>query len=148
MTKKSRIILLVLSVLWTIFIFSNSIATAEQSSENSSTIVNFLLNFINIDISFLTLVVRKLGHFSEFLLQGIFIGSFFLVSNTYTKNIIYVMFLGLITAVTDEFIQLFSPGRSGMIQDVLIDFSGTITAVLVCGIIYIINRQKNTKKHK
>ena len=142
MTKKSRIILLVLSVLWTIFIFSNSIATAEQSSENSSTIVNFLLNFINIDISFLTLVVRKLGHFSEFLLQGIFIGSFFLVSNTYTKNIIYVMFLGLITAVTDEFIQLFSPGRSGMIQDVLIDFSGTITAVLVCGIIYLIYRQK------
>lgn len=148
MTKKAKILFLVLSVLWTIFIFSNSIATAEQSSEKSSTIVTFLLNYINIDMSLLTVIIRKLGHFFEFLIQGIFIGSFYLLSNNYTKNIISVLFFGLITAVTDEFIQLFSPGRSGMIQDVLIDFSGTITAVLVCLIIYLIYKKKYTKSHQ
>ena len=148
MTKKTRILFLVLSVLWTVFIFSNSMATAEQSSEKSGTIVTFLLNFINIDASLLTLIIRKLGHFLEFFVQGIFIGSFFLMSNAYTKNIIYVMFFGLLTGVTDEFIQLFSPGRSGMIQDVLIDFSGTITAVLVCLIIYLIYKKKYTKSHQ
>ena len=34
---------------------------------------------------------------------------------------------GLLTALTDETIQLFVPGRSGQVTDIWIDFSGVMT---------------------
>ena len=37
---------------------------------------------------------------------------------------------GLLTALTDETIQLFVPGRSGQVTDIWIDFSGVMTAFL------------------
>ena len=38
---------------------------------------------------------------------------------------------GLLTALTDETIQLFVPGRSGQVTDIWIDFSGVMTGLLV-----------------
>ena len=149
MTRKLKLLFLVLSVLWTMFIFSNSMASAEQSSQNSGVIVTFLLNFIkNIDVSFLTFIIRKLGHFLEFFVQGMFIGFTFLLSAKFTKNIIYILFFGLLSAVTDEFIQLFSPGRDAMVQDVLIDFSGTVVACLICILIYSVLKRKRMINHE
>ena len=37
----------------------------------------------------------------------------------------------LLTALTDETIQLFVPGRSGQVTDVWIDFSGVLTGLVV-----------------
>ena len=36
----------------------------------------------------------------------------------------YILFLGLAVAVSDEYIQLHSPGRSALVTDVILDFSG------------------------
>ena len=38
---------------------------------------------------------------------------------------------GLLTALTDETIQLFVPGRSSQVTDVWIDFSGVMTGLIV-----------------
>jgi VanZ family protein len=42
-----------------------------------------------------------------------------------------VGFVCLATAVIDEFIQYFSPGRSAEVRDVLLDFSGAFLGVLM-----------------
>ena len=36
----------------------------------------------------------------------------------------YILFLGLAVAVSDEYIQLHAPGRSALVTDVILDFSG------------------------
>ena len=43
----------------------------------------------------------------------------------------YALLIGLLTAVIDENIQLYSIGRSGQVTDVLLDFSGTIAGVVI-----------------
>ncbi len=46
------------------------------------------------------------------------------------KHVSWPMLGGLLTALTDETIQLFVPGRSGQVTDVWIDFSGVLTGLL------------------
>ena len=45
----------------------------------------------------------------------------------------------------DEYIQLFSAGRAGMVQDVFVDFSGTVLGVCICLFTLYLIRKKHTK---
>lgn len=79
-------------------------------------------------------VIRKLAHFSEFALLSVSLClCFTLFQIRFRHFAIYVMFFGLLTAVTDEFLQKFTPGRGSSVSDVLIDFSGVL-----CGMIFFI----------
>ena len=77
-------------------------------------------------------IVRKLAHFCEYLLEGFLL---MLCLRVYTrhffKHVSWPMLGGLLTALTDETIQLFVPGRSGQVTDIWIDFSGVMTGLLV-----------------
>jgi VanZ family protein len=42
-----------------------------------------------------------------------------------------ILFIGLFIAVSDEFLQLFIEGRSGLVQDVALDFAGFTFGMLV-----------------
>lgn len=68
-------------------------------------------------------VVRKLAHFCEYLLEGFLL---MLCLRVYTrhffKHVSWPVLGGLLTALTDETIQLFVPGRSGQVTDIWIDF--------------------------
>ena len=46
------------------------------------------------------------------------------------KHVSWPVLGGLLTALTDETIQLFVPGRSGQVTDIWIDFSGVMTGLL------------------
>lgn len=75
--------------------------------------------------------IRKLAHFCEFALLGLLLCrsfSAFGVKNFAATG--YILFLGLLTAVIDEYIQSFSPGRGSMVKDVLLDFAGVFCAWL------------------
>lgn len=75
--------------------------------------------------------IRKLAHFLEFALLGLLLCrsfSAFCVKNFTATG--YILFLGLLAAVVDEYIQSFSPGRGSMVKDVLLDFSGVFCAWL------------------
>lgn len=75
--------------------------------------------------------IRKLAHFLEFVLLGLLLCrsfSAFGVKNFTATG--YILFLGLLAAVVDEYIQSFSPGRGSMVKDVLLDFSGVFCAWL------------------
>lgn len=66
------------------------------------------------------------------------------------KYILLAWMLTTLYACTDEFHQLFVPGRSGQITDVMIDSSGGLAGILfsclICKLYYFVNCRKNMKK--
>lgn len=126
------------SVLWvlltTAFIFYNSSQSAVVSQQYSMGLLRVLCDAVSAVPFFDFLsdhLLRKAAHWTEFFLQAIFMCMFcFSTLERWWRGLIYILFLGLLTALTDEYIQLFSPGRSSMVQDVWLDFSGTISGIL------------------
>lgn len=57
------------------------------------------------------------------------------------QTAVYAAFAGLMTALTDETIQLFSAGRSSQVTDVWIDFAGCLAGIAVCTAICVIFRK-------
>lgn len=145
MSKKS-VMFLILSVLSTAFIFSNSCRTAEVSSEQSGIIVNIVSQVINCDTGILTTVIRKLAHMFEFFLQAVAVCLFTGSLGRLPEYVIYALFTGLLTACTDEFLQLFFDGRGSMVSDVFIDFSGTVIGIVLYFIIYTVIKKLRSKK--
>jgi len=99
---------------------------------------------------------RKLGHFSEYLILGVFIQTtlMLLVSvrsagNKITHGALLrtTLFSGALCflyACSDEFHQRFVAGRSGEFRDVMIDFSGAVLGVLIILLISLrIQRKKS-----
>jgi len=81
----------------------------------------------NSHIENLNLIIRKNAHAFEYMGLAILICNAFFINKFKGKGaIIYVLFICLLYAVTDEFHQLFVPGRTSLVSDVLIDFTGAI----------------------
>ena len=136
-----------LFVLITGFIFANSAKDATQSTIQSDSLVGWVIenmSFLFKDRSTATHYVRKFAHFAEFFAQGVaFSGVIF--SLKFYKNFIYVLLTGFCTACVDEFIQLFSEGRSAQISDVFVDFSGTVLSVICFMILWFFYYKKAGK---
>ena len=118
---------MVLTAIWTIFIWYNSFCIAPVSSMNSSHVEQMLtplLDIFCIPQVMRQFLVRKTAHFTEFAVLG------FLWSRVFHGKQLYIPFvLSVLTAVVDESIQRFVPGRSGQMKDVLIDSAGAATAL-------------------
>lgn len=126
-----------LAVAMTAFIFWNSARPAEVSAQSSGGFVDVLLKLLSYigvyaDYDLMQKIVRKTAHIAEFALQASLIAGSF--SGRYGKRVVYILFFGLMTACTDEYIQLFSEGRAGLVTDIFIDFGGTAVGAAVCGI--------------
>ncbi len=130
----------VLSLFWTLFIWSNSMQTGETSGEMSLSIAVWfedIFAFVfgvkpTFDFNFL---VRKAAHFLEYAVLALLI-CFFLYFALYTKkkrNLLLFCTLpaGAAVAFIDEGIQMFTDGRAGLISDVMIDFCGVLFVTLV-----------------
>lgn len=143
---KKATVFIILAVLSTAFIFSNSCQSAAVSSEHSGRIVSLIMRYIDIDNGTLTTIIRKLAHVFEFFVQSVWIGLALIALKYFSKNIIYILFCGLLTACIDEFLQLFFDGRGSMVSDIFIDFSGTLIGIVFCTVIYmLINKRKKYK---
>lgn len=134
----------ILAVFVTVFIFSNSLKTAEVSSQSSGVIVGIIMRILDwfnyhIDPDVLQNIVRKAAHFLEFCLQGICLSGCF--SRSFREKAVYVLLFGLLTACTDEFLQLYFEGRGSQIQDVFLDFFGTSGGLVFSGIFEYIRRK-------
>ena len=126
---------LLLAVVLALLIFVNSSMPAAASSKLSGFAAQLVLELGRLlDISLKGNVehtIRKLAHFIEFACLGLLwckTFASFRVSNRTSTG--YILLLCLLTAVTDEYIQLFSLGREGKVMDVLLDFSGAACAWL------------------
>lgn len=126
-----------------VFIFQNSLQIAEQSSlrsEQVQQVVNEVAGTVGLG-PFSLHVIRKMAHFTEFMMMGFW---FMLCLRVYTrhfiKHISWPLFLGLGTAVTDETIQIFVDGRGSSVKDVWIDFAGFLVGLFVALIILMFFR--------
>ena len=150
-------IVIVLCLIVNVFIIVNSCLPGRSSTSTSSWIVlpikaminAFKANTINDgNIGILTLVVRKVvGHFLLFTLSGFlttltFKFTYYNPSQKYWRFLILSSISGLFLAFLTEFIQFFTPERSGEITDVLLDFFGYFIGVLVIGLITYFKRNE------
>lgn len=120
-----------------VFIFSNSMQIADVSSAASGRVLAFLqkalraLGFEGAASRITMHFVRKLAHFCEFALEGFLL---MLCVRVYTRRFVrhvsWPLLAGLLTALTDETIQLSSPGRSSQVTDVWLDFAGVLAGLL------------------
>ena len=121
--NKKCLFFLIIYAVYILLIFRNSMDPADISSEKSGAVLLILNKLLFGGKAVLTEhIVRKLAHFAEYTVAGIFGMLFF-------RNLgfpVLSLFSGLLVALTDETIQLFVPGRSGQITDVWLDFSGIL----------------------
>ena len=125
--KKLSVILV---IIWMIVIFMFSSYNGNISGMQSDGIVAMLAKIIHYtgDIDILRVIVRKMAHFTEYLILGI------LVINACKYNSVKDMIklsilICILYACTDEIHQLFIQGRGGRIFDVLIDTLGSLTGI-------------------
>ena len=118
------------------FIFYNSSLPAPVSDENSYYFVN-LISWINafldkpVPLEEMNHYIRKTAHFTEYFVQALLLCNAFQTDRADRQNShSCILLLSLLTAVLDEYIQLFSPGRSGQVTDIMLDFSGAFTGWL------------------
>ncbi len=135
-----RLFLTLLLIATVCFIWSNSMVGKEGSASLSQGITAWL-NSIGIPVTHY--FVRKAAHFCEFGLLGcelmLLLG---LGSGVRLQSLSNAAFAALLTAVTDETIQIFSE-RGSQVQDVVLDFSGALTGILFVSLLILIQKRKN-----
>lgn len=169
----SGLVLFVVTLCFVLFMFSKSLTPAVESSRQSGGVVDLINKFlagIDINLEVTDFIVRKTAHFTEFFVYGalLTLTVLSLTSNSNTiciklphkntncinkanlsvktigQNIFKILFFAVLVPLIDETLQYFSPGRSAEVKDVLLDFSGCLTAVVVISIItFLIELHKN-----
>ena len=141
-----RWILYIVLCLIVFFIWDNSLQNGGTSDGFSLIFAEWLapiadkLGFYG-NIWTLNRIVRKLAHLTEFTILG---GVLYVVLRRYIEygTVIKTIGVGIVIACLDEFIQLFSLGRSSQVFDVLIDTIGIIIGILVVKLAYYISHDK------
>ena len=129
------------------FIFSNSMAVAQVSSASSGRVLTLLQGALRrlghpaLAQRLTQHVVRKMAHFCEYLLEGLLL---MLCMRVYSRHplrhITVPMLGGVLTALTDETIQLYSPGRSSQVTDVWLDSAGVLAGILTALVLMALSR--------
>ncbi|MED4014497.1 VanZ family protein [Sutcliffiella cohnii] len=128
-----------LVVAWMVLIFSFSAQPAEQSSSLSGGIVEPIIETIetvvpvvSIDKEFFHTFIRKNAHFFAYFILGVLSLHAFRRSGVVgMKAGTFALLLSVVYAISDEVHQLFVPGRSGEVRDVLIDSAGAFIGIVI-----------------
>ena len=147
--KRWNIILGLLVLLTLAFIWGNSLLPRTESQEISRGLLAELcaaLENVGLHIDPQNdHWLRKLAHFGEFGLLGAELCALlFLNRRARPQDFVNCAFAGLAAAVTDEALQLIS-NRGSQVQDVLLDFAGFLTGLLLCGLLCGIIGRKRPK---
>lgn len=157
--KIIRYISFLCAVLIMVFIFFMSSENATESAETSGRFIKIISAILNknfdnmseaeleVYISKLQFIVRKLAHFSVYFALGLSLSCGILTFDKpklFYRSLIAFLIASLYS-VTDEIHQYFVPGRSCEAKDVLIDSSGAFFGIAFIFIIYlIIKKYKNS----
>lgn len=140
-------------VTWMAIIFYLSHQPASESSELSVGISALIIKAIDllpipfhIDMQFFHFFIRKSAHFFAYFILGVLLFNAFNVSNVQQlKGCLSSIGICIIYAISDEVHQLFIPGRSGQISDVLIDSSGATVGIILYSYLLKIIRKVRDK---
>ncbi|CAM2879450.1 MULTISPECIES: VanZ family protein [Clostridium] len=149
MNKSKKLVYFIPSSIWMVVIFIFSNQQAESSNKNNFFIADVLRKgnvtlFKYIDYNFLNFLIRKAAHITEYFI--LFMLLYYAFKKTFYKNSqMKAAIITVIYSCTDEFHQLFIPGREGKVRDVLIDSIGVFIGLFL---IYIFEFIKKHKKKK
>ena len=137
-------IFLILAVLWMVVIFSFSARPAEQSTGDSRWAGHMIGQLFvpgfgdwsdKEQEAFAEKVdypVRKTAHAMEYAVLGLLTaGAYIRRGTSIRKGILVPWGIATLYAASDEFHQLFVPGRSGQVSDVVLDSAGVLAGVLL-----------------
>ncbi len=146
-----RAISFFMSILTASVIFSFSGDNAQESAGLSSNISQKILSIVGIDeedmsaedYAYILMKVehpiRKLAHFSEYFLLGLFLYCFIRTLTERRKLTFLLAFLiSVLYAMLDEWHQAFVPGRGPGIKDVMIDGAGAFCGVFFAVLLWCI----------
>ena len=143
-----------------IFIFSNSLDNAKESTEKSDavyTAVNQVAKELGIKQEISRSFIRQSAHFLEFTALGISSALtlvFALVPSPKRKLSIKLAFIGTalpfcaLIALIDEYIQTFSEGRVFDFADILTDTAGALVGIIFILSVYLLVRLFYHSKEK
>lgn len=131
--------------LWAALIFILSAQPAVKSDDLSKGITKAIIETIDSWVSLgletsttddlvsqINHLVRKLAHGGSYFIMGILsVNAFRRISRIGNKGYAFSSAFCILFAISDEVHQLYVPGRSGEVRDVLIDSTGAILAVLL-----------------
>lgn len=146
-------------------IFSLSSQNAAVSSGTSGNVIRLIVGifypgFDNLPaaeqteiVASLQFLARKSAHFSIYMTLGVLS---FLAVISYEKLLFAIRLttssgICLLYAASDEFHQLFVPGRSGEVRDVMIDFSGAALGIALSTLVFLLIcriKKKRTEKNE
>ena len=149
-------IILSLLLLGTFFIiFGFSSQNGEESSSVSKKVSEAVIDLTNKNINkndrakmieTIEPIIRKLAHFSIYLIVGLLLMA---LANTYDlsfkRKFVICLIVGALYATSDEIHQLFVSERSGQITDVLLDTFGVLVGSLIASKIKVVNLKDNKK---
>lgn len=125
------------------FIFGNSLQDGAASSARSQAIlqkINALLGRVHLG-PLSEHLIRKLAHFAEFTLLGFLL---MLCLRVYTARFVrhtsWPLLGGMATALTDETLQSFVPGRTASVRDVWIDMGGVVAGLFAALLLLLLVR--------
>lgn len=147
------ILLWVLVIIWMGVIFSFSAENGNESAQTSGKITEKAASEIieNYDtlgekekdsaLSVVSIVVRKLGHFTEFFILGALLtAAFSSRSGIGLRKFVLSLIICFFYALSDEFHQKFVDGRSPALFDVAIDtLGGFFGTLMMIGIVALIS---------
>lgn len=142
-TKTIRVLLSLLLLATTLFIWGNSLLDGTQSSQVSGGVRELLVSLLGpwIQDTFFFEYIRKFGHFCEFALLGLEWSALTALNKTSWRPRWWLL-AGPLTAACDELLQFTSPGRAPAVTDVCIDSAGFfVGAALVWAIVCLRRRR-------
>lgn len=126
-----------------LFIFHNSLENADVSNVHSGDVMQGLNALLaKFSLGPLSMhIVRKLAHFAEFTMLGVLL---MLCLRVYTRHFVrhtsWPLLGGMTTALADETLQAFVPGRSSQVSDVWLDMAGVVAGLLAALLLLLVVR--------
>jgi len=132
-----KILSWIMVVVWMGLIFYLSHQPATESDQLSGSVVDLVIQtfervlpFIHLDWPGFHHIVRKSAHLTAYLILGVFILHALRQMKLLSwHSIVGALIICVCYAISDEIHQLFIPGRSGEVKDVLIDSVGATIGV-------------------
>ena len=140
-----KILAWILFLLWLVVIFFFSSQNGQSSSDLSNGLLNFLEEFTRLPLTneFFSFLIRKLAHFTEYLILGILSCNLVKQYRSLNKMEYLAILLFCITyAISDEVHQMFVNGRAPQVFDVFVDSLGSSVGIFL---IYIMTKVKKNK---
>ena len=157
-----RIFIIVLLIADMAMIFSFSAQKASQSDKASGGMIERILKTVYKDfdswderakhekVQSYQHIVRKLAHLTEYASLGVLSCAFALTFGMKIKNLLAAFGFCVLYSGSDEIHQLFVPGRSGQLTDILIDSGGALIGIVgftLLTFVLVKIREKITKAH-